>query len=93
MSAVAIGMTKKHRKIKGTDNPTSQLLPIISRKVVAGTGKEAKGKEAVKDREVKTVVSDKVECERWCVTKKDGVCVCDKAVCERWCVCVCESCV
>ena len=32
----------------------------------------------MKDREVKTVVSDKVECERWCVcvTKKDGVCVC-----------------
>ena len=42
----------------------------------------------MKDREVKTVVSDKVECERWCVTKKDGVCVCDKAMCERWCVCV-----
>ena len=33
----------------------------------------------MKDREVKAVVSDKVECERWCVcvcvTKKDGVCV------------------
>ena len=42
----------------------------------------------MKDREVKTVVSDKVECERWCVTKQDGVCVCDKVVCER-CVCVC----
>ena len=33
----------------------------------------------MKDREVKTVVSDKVECERWgvCVTQqcvKDGVC-------------------
>ena len=42
----------------------------------------------MKDREVKTVVSDKVECERWCVTKKDSVCVCDKPVCERWCVCV-----
>ena len=41
------------------------------------------------------MVCDKVVCERWCVTKKDGVCVCDKAacvcdkaVCERWCVCV-----
>ena len=29
----------------------------------------------VKDRKVKTVVCDKVECERWCVTKEDGVCV------------------
>ena len=47
----------------------------------------------VKDRKVKTVVCDKVECERSCVTKKDGVCVCDKAVLERWCACVCESCV
>ena len=44
------------------------------------------------------MVCDKVVCERWCVTKKDGVCVCDKAVCvcdkavcERWCVCVKES--
>ena len=31
---------------------------------------------------------DKVVCERWCVRKKDGVCVCDKVVCERRCVCV-----
>ena len=38
----------------------------------------------MKDREVKTVVSDKVECERWCV------CVCDE---ERWCVCVTKQCV
>ena len=46
----------------------------------------------VKDRKVKTVVCDKVECEIWCVTKKDGVCVtkqcvkdgvCVKVVCER----------
>ncbi len=28
------------------------------------------------DPKVKSVVCDKVECERWCVTKKDGVCVC-----------------
>ena len=27
----------------------------------------------MKDRKVKTVVCDKVECERWCVTKEDGV--------------------
>jgi hypothetical protein len=36
-------------KSKGPDNPTSQLLP----KVVAGTGKEGKAKEVVKDRKVK----------------------------------------
>ena len=32
------------------------------------------------------MVCDKVVCERWCVTKKDGVCVtklCVKVVCER----------
>ena len=44
--------------------------------VVAGTGKEGKTKEVVKDRKVKTVVCDKVVCERWCATKlcvKDSV--------------------
>ena len=61
--------------------------------MVAGTGKEGKTKEVVE------VVCDKVACESWCVTKKDGVCVCvtklcvtkkdgvcvcDKVVCERW---------
>jgi hypothetical protein len=35
----------------------------------------------VEDRKIKKVVCDKVVCERWCVTKKDGVCVCDKVVC------------
>ena len=47
----------------------------------------------MKDREVKTVVSDKVECERWyvCVTKKDGVCVCVTKQCVK--DGVCESCV
>ena len=47
----------------------------------------------MKDREVKTVVSDKVECERWCVTKKDSVCVCVTNQCVKDGVCVCESCV
>ena len=47
----------------------------------------------LKDRKAKKVVCvcDKVVCETWCVTKKDGVCVCDQIVCERWCVkVVCE---
>ena len=34
---------------------------------------EGKGNKAVRDREVKTVVCDKVECERWCVTKQEGM--------------------
>jgi len=38
-------------------------------------GEEGETKEVVEDREVKTVVWDKVACEKWCVTKKDGVCV------------------
>ena len=46
----------------------------MSNKCCSGTGEEGKTKEVVKDREVKTVVWDKVVCERWCVTK------------ERWCV-------
>jgi len=45
----------------------------MSSKCCSGTGKEGKTKEVVKDREVKTVVWDKVVCERWCVTKKAGV--------------------
>ena len=32
---------------------------------------------------------DKVACERWCVTKKDGVCVCVKKLCVKDGVCVC----
>ena len=59
-------------KIQGPDNPTSQLLPIMSIKGCS-RDREGKGKEAVKDREVKTVVCDKVECERWCVTKQEGM--------------------
>ena len=41
--------------------------------VVAGTGKEGKTKDVVKDREVKIVMCDKVEYERGCVTKQEGV--------------------
>jgi len=46
-------------KIKGPDNPTCQLLPIMSNKCCSGTGKEGKTKEVVTDGEVKTVVWDK----------------------------------
>ena len=48
----------------------------------------------MEDREVKqSCVCDKVVCERWYVTKKDGVCVCNKVVCERWCVRMTKLCV
>ena len=39
------------QKFQGPDNPTSQLLPIMSFKGCSG-GKEGKTKEVVKDREV-----------------------------------------
>ena len=39
----------------------------------------------MEDREVKQnlCVCDKVVCERWCVTKKDGVCVCVTKLCVK----------
>ena len=58
-------------EIKGPDDPTSQLLPIMIYKCCRGTGKEGKTKDVMDDREVKQVV-----CEELCVTKwyvKDGV--------------------
>ena len=61
---IAVGL--HNLEIKGTDNPKCQFLPIMSNKCCSGTGKEGKSKEVVKDREVKTVVWDKVVC-------KDGV--------------------
>ena len=64
----------KHPKIKGPDNPTRQLLPIMSTTCCSGDRERRKDK----------VACDKVVYERWSVTKKDGVC--DKVVCERWCV-------
>ena len=71
-----------YMKIKGPNNPTCQLLPIMSNKCCSGTGKEGKTKEVVKDREVKTVVwgqklyvkDDVCDKERWCV--------------KRWYVCM-----
>ena len=75
------------RIIKGPDNPTSQLLPIMSSKCCSGDGEGRKDKGGgggkmvcdkvvcVKDGVVKDGVS-KMVCERWCATKwcvKDGV--------------------
>ena len=85
-------------RMKGPDNPTSQLLPKMSNKCCSGDGEGRKDKGGgggkmvcdkvvcmcVKDAVVKDGVSkmDKVVFERWCVTK---LCVKD-GVCERWCV-------
>ena len=85
--------------IKGPDNPTSQLLPIMSKKCCSGDGegrvdKGGGGGKMVCDKVVcvkNGVVKDGVWqrwCgERWCVTKlcvKDGV---SKMVCDK---AVCE---
>ena len=55
-------------KIKGPDNPTSQLLPIMSNKCCGGDGEGRKDKGGGGGK----MVLDKVVCvcERWCV--KDG---------------------
>ena len=58
-----------HKKTKGPDNPTSQLLPIMSTKCCSGDG------EGRKDKGGGGGCGDKVAYESWCVTKKDDVCV------------------
>ena len=66
--------TTKNLKIKGPDNPTRQLLPIMSTKCCSGDGEERKDKGGGGGSRSKT---------KLCVTKlygKDGVC--DKVVCE-----------
>ena len=57
-------------KLKDRITPQVNFLQKSARNVVAGTGNQGKTKEVVE------VVCDKVACESWCVTKKDGVCVC-----------------
>ena len=65
---------EKTAKIKGPDNPTSQLRPIMSFKGCSGDGEGRKDKGGGEgSRSFKTVVCDKVECERRCVTKQEGM--------------------
>ena len=56
-------------KKNGPDNPTSQLLPIMSNKCCSGDGEGRKDKGGGGGK----MVCDKVVCvcERWCV--KDGL--------------------
>ena len=87
--------TKNLPEIKGPENPTSQLLPILSKKYFCGDGEGRRDKgrrlgKVVCDKvvSVKDVVWQSLCGERWCVTKlcvKEGVSkmVCDKVVCER----------
>ena len=89
------GIYTPQEKLKDRIAPQGNFFQYWAPNVVAGTGKEGKTKEVVEDREVKqSCVCDQVVCERWCVTKKDGVCacvwqscvwkmVCVKVVCER----------
>jgi len=73
--------------IKGPDNPTSQLLPIMSNKCCSGDGEGRKDKGGGGGSRSKKVV-----CEELCVTKlyvKDGVAkkdgACDSCVRKRGC--------
>ena len=72
-------------KIKGPDNATRQLLPIMSTKCCSwdGEGRKDKGGGGGSRRKTKLCVT-RLYVKRWCVTKKDGMC--DKVVCERLCV-------
>ena len=75
-------------EIKGPDNPTSQLLPIISMKGCSRDGERRLGER----RRWRIEKLKQLWVTKWNV--KDGVCVCDTAVCERWRVwklCVKES--
>ena len=77
-------------QIKGPDNPTRQLLPIMSTKCCSGDGEGRKDKGGGGgSRSKKSCVTKlyDVVCEKWCVTKKDDVC--DKVVCVKDGVCVC----
>ena len=76
-SASSVVSSLPRRQIKGPDNPTSQLLPILSNKCCSGDGEGRKDKGGGGGSRSKTscvwrVVCDKVVCERWCVAKKDG---------------------
>ena len=88
-----ISLTCKIMKKKGPDNPTRQLLPIMSTKCCSGDGERMKDKGGGGGSRSKTklcvwpscmYVKDgvcvKVVCERERVTKL----VCNKVVCERW---------
>ena len=83
---VEVHFWKIGKKIKGPDNPTSQLLPIMSQKCCSGDREGRKDKGGGGGKMVWQSCVWKMMCERWCA--KDGVwqsCVW-KMVCERWCV-------
>ena len=82
-------------RIKGPDNPTSQLLPILSFKGCSGDGEGRKDKgggerlcvkvcEKIVCIYVRTYV--RTYCMYVCMHACMYVCMCDKVGCERWCV-------
>ena len=74
-------MRVEHRiekKVKGPQNPTSQLLPIMINKFCSGDGEGRKDKGGGRRK----MVCEKVMCVKDGVVK-DGVC---KMVCQRLCV-------
>ena len=78
-------------QIKKTDNPTRQLLPIMSTTCCSRDGERRKDKGGGGGPRSKTklrvcVCVTKLYVEDGVWQRKDGVCVCDKVVCERWCV-------
>ena len=78
-------------KIKGPDNPTRQLLPIISTKCCSGDGERRKDKGCGGGPPSKTKLGATKLYVKDGVWQRKMVCVCDKVVCEKWCVkVVCE---
>ena len=83
---------KQKKQMKGPDNPTSQLLPIVIHTCCRGDGegrKDKGGGGGSTSKKNGVCVCDKVVYERCCVTKKDGVCATKLCVKDG----VCESCV
>ena len=83
-----LAVPKSPEKIKGPDNPTRQLLPIMSTKCCSGDGEGRKDKGGGGGSRSKTKLCMTNMYVKDGVRKRKMVCVCDKVVCERWCVCV-----
>ena len=79
------------QKIKGPDNPTRQLLPIMSTTCCSGDRERRKDKGGGGGSRSKTKLRVWQSCMWKMVCDKERWHACDKVVCKRWCVCVCVS--